>query len=199
MGGYIGYIIGAIIILPLILVAYNYFFINKNDANSILKPYINNSTEVILNVPYFVKSNIPNDAPVTSKTFTISMATKNMGRDGSKETTLRYRLIYDDLNNKYYQVTMFDLYNDFWKELDNNKVYGKINKEDLANPKLGTKENPILVFSVRGINNPLIEKNMNGILTNYDTTLEQYKYNIYMYYTYVMSKEEFKERFEKGK
>ncbi|RAJ20901.1 hypothetical protein [Pedobacter cryoconitis] len=199
MGGFIGYTIGAVILLPLLLVGYNYFFLHKNNVNKYIKEYSHNTTDVVLNVPYFNKSALPGDDLVKHKIYTTSLASKNMGRDGSQKTVMRYRIVFDRESKKYFQVTMFDLFNDFWGTLDDNKVYGKVNKEDLNDPNLGNKEKPILVFSVKGFDKPMVGINMNRDSVDYTTSQKQYEYNVLMYLTYAMSKEEFKERFEKGK
>lgn len=202
MGGFIGYIIGAIVILPLLLIGYNYFFINKNDVSKyIVDGYLKNSTEVKVQVPAYDKSSLPNDDIYITKSYTTSMQAKNMGRDGSKKTRIYYRLVLDANTKKYYQITMFDLTNGFFNAINNNAVYLKVNKADFANSKYGTKDNPILAFSVRGADKPLTELratngNPGGSNINIDTPSEQYQYNAFMYLTYVMAKSDFKARFK---
>lgn len=204
MGGFIGYIIGAIVILPVLLIGYNYFFINKNDVSNYINSYLENTTEVKIQVPAYDKSSLPNDDIYTSKSYTTSMQTKNMGRDGSKKTRMYYRLVLDGNTNKYYQVTMFDLTNGFFGAIDNNTIYAKVNKYDMDNSEYGTKDNPIIAFSVRGANKPLTElratdSDPGGSNINIDTSPEQYKYNAFMYLTYIVKKGAFKARFETGK
>ncbi|RAJ20902.1 hypothetical protein [Pedobacter cryoconitis] len=196
MGGYIGYIIGVVIILPLLLIAYNHFLINKNDAKKVMDHYMKNSEDITLTVP---DRNIDLDPVVKSESITIALATKNMGRDGSSNTSIQSRFVYDTINKKYFKIVMFDLYNDVWIAINKKTILARVNKQDLANPKMGSKEKPILVFSVRGVVDPLMMQNLKGVMTNYNTTQEQYEYNVFMYLTYVMSKKEFKDRFEKGK
>lgn len=201
MGGFIGYIIGALVILPLLLIGYNYFFINKNNVSKYIDGYLKNSTEVIVQVPAYDKSSLPNDDIYVTKSYTTSMQAKNMGRDGSKKTRIYYRLVLDSNTKKYFQITMFDLTNGFFGAIDNNVVYLKVNKDDLANSKYGTKDKPILAFSVRGADKPLTElratnDNPGGSNVNIDTPPEQYQYNAFMYLTYVMSKGDFKARFK---
>jgi len=201
MRGFIGYIIGAIVILPLLLIGYNYFFINKNDVSKYIDGYLKNSTEVKVEVPAYDKSSLPNDDIYITKSYTISMQTKNMGRDGSKKTRIYYRLVLDANTNRYYQITMFDLSNGFFNAINNNTVFLKINKDDFANSKYGTKDHPILAFSVHGADKPLtelraIEGKPEGVNINIDTSPEQYKYNAFMYLTYVMTKGDFRVRFK---
>ncbi|RAJ20899.1 hypothetical protein [Pedobacter cryoconitis] len=200
MGGAIGYIIGAVIFLPLILLGINYYFINKNDAEKYIKNYMDDYSELIIKTPdAFSKENILNSKLYEFETYTTSLATKNMGRDGSSKVDKNYKTIFDYTLNKYFQITMFNVYGDFWGCINNNLLTIRVNKQDLNNPNLGTKEKPILVFSVKGAQSPLMMKNVKGILKNYDVSQKQYEFNVYMFLTYAMSKEEFKERFEKGK
>lgn len=194
MGGAIGYIIGAVVILPLILLAVNYFFINKNDAKKVMDNYMKNSEDITLTVP---DRNIDSDPVVKSESITIALATKNMGRDGSSNISVQSRFVYDTINKKYFKIVMFDLYNDVWIAINKKTILAKVNKQDLANPKMGSKEKPILVFSVRGVESPLMMQNLKGVMTNYNTNREQYEYNVFMYLTYIMPKDEFKTRFEK--
>ncbi|MDQ0970088.1 hypothetical protein QFZ20_005491 [Flavobacterium sp. W4I14] len=199
MGGFFGYIIGAAIILPLLLIGYNYFFINKNEAEKYISSYLNNFSELKIIIPE--AKSVEEFMSIKSKT--IAMRSKNMGRDGSSRTTMMYRLAYDQTTRKYFQITMFDLYNQFFGAIDNKKVLIKVNKQDLNNPTYGTKEKPIPVFSVRGADKPLTEhratdQDLAGSDYNIDTTPDWYKYNVYMYLTYIMPKEEFEKRFGKN-
>jgi len=61
MGGFFGYIIGAVIILPLLLIGHNYFFIHKNDAEKYVPAYIANSVEIHLHVPNIGSSKVKGD------------------------------------------------------------------------------------------------------------------------------------------
>ena len=50
--GYLGYIIGAVVVLPLLLVGYNKLFVkNNNDATRFTELYSKNLTEVKLSIP----------------------------------------------------------------------------------------------------------------------------------------------------
>ena len=201
MGGFIGYIIGAIIILPLLLIGYNYFFINKNDVSSYIGGYLKNTTEIKISVPSYKKSNLPDDDLYKSKSYTVAMQSKNMGRDGSQKTSMYYRLVLDDNTHKYYKIMMFDIINGFFGAINNNIIYAKVNKEDISNPKNGSKDNPILVFGARGEEKPLrdftsLNTSPDGTDPIVDTSPDQYKYNAYMYLTYIMTRRDFKARFK---
>lgn len=201
MGGFLGYIIGAVIILPLLLIAYNYFIIDKNDAQKYLPSYLSNAIEVEIKVPSvnFEKEGVRLNV---TESITTEMRTKNMGRDASRRSSMRYRKVFDPVTKKFFQITMFDLNNGFFGAINDNTIYAKVNKEDFENPLNGTEERPVLVFSVRGANKPLTERRASdtdpgGSVYNIDTKPEWYEYNAMMYITYVMSKSEFKKRFER--
>ena len=52
MGGLMGYLIGAIIVLPIIIFVWNKYFLKKNnDADSFTKSYISNVVEVNIHIP----------------------------------------------------------------------------------------------------------------------------------------------------
>lgn len=201
IAGFWGYFIGVVIILPLLLVIYNRVYIHKNDGEKYLLSYLSDNVEITIKVPSinFQDTGARLNA---SETITTEMRTKDMGRDGSKRSTMRYRKVFDPITKKHFQVTMFDLYNGFFGAINDNTIYAKVNKEDFENPLNGTEERPVLVFSVRGANKPLSErkasdKDPGGSDYIIDTTPEWYKYNVLMYITYVMSSSEFKERFER--
>ncbi|MDQ0970090.1 hypothetical protein QFZ20_005493 [Flavobacterium sp. W4I14] len=144
MSGFLCYIIGAAIILPLLLIAYNYFFINKNDGKKYMRSYIEDSIEIKLNIPAVKTNNIKDriDQTVKSKSLTISMETKNMGRDGIRRANMDYRLIYDPNLKKYFKIIMFDLYHTFFWEVKKNRlIYAKVNKYEMQNFKFGTQDN----------------------------------------------------------
>lgn len=200
IGGFLGYTIGAFLILPLLLIGYNYFFINKNNSEKFVKPYMDNSREIMVFLPDYNKSDIVGDDLYAFKIYTTSMQTKNMGRSGSKTTELNYRLVYDKSLRKYFKIMMFDWYKIFWSEVNNEKLLIRVNNADLLNKQLGTKDNPLLAFSVRRADGkPLKGINMNGDSASFDITAKQYVYNVSMYLTYIMPKKEFKKRFEKSK
>ena len=75
-----------------------------------------------------------------------------------------------------------------------------VNKDDMNNPIMGTKEHPIPVFRVVGDEEPIslfhYDNNDKKIVENYDITQSQYENSVYCHLKYVMSKEEFKKRFE---
>ncbi|PTS95904.1 hypothetical protein DBR11_20310 [Pedobacter sp. HMWF019] len=88
-------------------------------------------------------------------------------------------------------------------DLMKKTINAYVNQDDFKNPKYGTTENPILIFSFKGVGGKIeigsIDKNNNPIIESLELTNEQYKHNLITYLTYVMPKDKFKKRFEEGK
>lgn len=199
LGGFIGYILGALIILPLLLIAYNHFLINKNDAEKYLPEYMSDTAEIPLQIPA-INFNKKDVRLNSTKMVTTALQTKNMGREDSRRLLIRYKIVFDRKTKKYFQITMIDLYNGFFGSIANQLIYARVNREDLANPSYGTKDKPLLVFSALGAKKPLTERRWTnqdpaGSDVIVDTTPDGYRYNATMYFIYVMPREEFKKRF----
>ncbi len=191
MSGYLGYVIGAIIVLPLILVGYNKLLVkNNNDANPFVEPYMQNLVEVKLPIPR-VKSF--SDVQFKTEIITIKYATKNMGRDGSERTKYSYQDIVDPATNKIIRITMFDHNIRFWDAIADSTIIARINKDDYQSPAYGSKEHPVMCFAVKNI----LPQRPNPDVYQFETIDEQFKYNIFMYLTYVMPHKEFEHRYAK--
>ena len=78
-------------------------------------------------------------------------------------------------------------------------ITARINKHDFESPDYGTKENPVPIFhfDYRIERNLDIYSNKNYKIDYPFSTPAYYKQAVESYLTYVMSKEEFKQRFEK--
>lgn len=118
--GIIGYIIGAVVILPLLLVVYNFLFINKNDAKKYVTSYIENSTEVLsLKLPK--PDLLANESySGVSKMIDTKIASKYMGRDGTQRSRMNYKIFFHDSLKKYIQITMINVNGGFWGSLYDN-------------------------------------------------------------------------------
>lgn len=78
-------------------------------------------------------------------------------------------------------------------------IIAKINKYELNSPKYGTKENPVPVlnFDYRLCMYSIYTNKKNKFVIDYPfSTPAYYQQAVEKYLTYVMSKEEFEERFE---
>jgi hypothetical protein len=188
--GYLGYVIGAVIILPLILVAYNKLFVkHHNDAARFVEAYLQNLTEVRLTIPK-VKSFT--DVQFKTEIITTRYATKNMGRDGSERTKYLYQDVVDPATHKTIRIAMFDHNIRFWDSIADSTLIARINTNDYQNPKYGTKEHPVMCFAVENLK----PQPPNAATYSFQTLDEQFRYNIFMYFTYVMPHQEFKQRFK---
>jgi len=113
----------------------------------------------------------------------------------------------DSISNKYFSLRLFDknfqITNFVDESLVNTEITVYVNKDDLNNPAYGTKQNPIPVFSFKGVKEPVrVESNNPGSVNGYKTlepTQAEYEHNVLLYLKYIMTKEEFKKRFEGGK
>ncbi|MBO9674065.1 MAG: hypothetical protein J7577_11515 [Sphingobacteriaceae bacterium] len=201
MSGFIGYLIGAAIVLPLIIIVWNKYFLKENNnAELFVKPYTVNLVEISTHIPD-MKGLPVGEYPYEEKLVNTKIATKNMGRDASNRSRYAFKDIYDNVLKKNIRIVMFDINRSFWYKIGDSTVIMKVNKDDLNNPKYGTKEKPLICFSLKSAHSSLtaIGNNVedNGKIYKIDTSPEQFEYNVYMYLTYVMPKAEFKERFEK--
>ena len=203
IGGALGYIIGAMLFLPLIIFIYNKYFIKENDnVEPFIKPYIENVIELKFKMPN--PSDMPFDKnPFISEQIENKLVRKNMTGSNSKLSYYRYQDIYSPFYKRHIRIGMVDLTTLFWNDIGDSTVILKVNKDDFNNPKYGTREKPLMCFSLSGANVPLTAIGSgvkdSGNIYNIDTSPEQFDYNVYMYLTYVMPRKEFKERFEKGK
>jgi hypothetical protein len=113
----------------------------------------------------------------------------------------------DSISKKYFSLRLFDknfqITNFVDESLVGTEVYAYVNKGDLNNPAYGTKQNPIPVFSFKGVKEPVrVESDNPGSVNGYKTlepTQAEYEHNVLLYLKYIMTKDEFKKRFEGGK
>jgi len=92
-------------------------------------------------------------------------------------------------------------------KIDNQELIIKVDPLQYNDAVFGTKENPILIFSYKGVNTDNLimdmdtdEKDENGVYKQSPISIapteEEYRYNVEQYLTYVMPKEEFRKRFK---
>ena len=192
----IGYILAGLVLLPLLIIGINKLFFQGNDADKNIDQYLNNMKNIRIHL---------NENDKIIRGYERYTAFLSKGRDG---------IIHIDVNTffsteykKYFSFRMANIGDNFYYAFDNHiKKLGfivTVNKDDLQNPKMGTKEHPIPVFRVIGDEKPIrlwhTEKNGETVYENYDITQQQYENSVYCHLKYVMSKEEFEERFEKQK
>lgn len=189
----IGYIVAGLILLPLLIFAINKFFFQGNDVEKRIDKYLNQMETVKL---HFVK--YP-DFEMDYERYTAFLAKRGDGIIHIDVITF-----YSQDYKKYFQFRMANIgdifYTAFYEHIKKNSIIMTVNKVDMKNPQMGTKENPIPVFRVVGDQKPIsifhFDNNDKKVIENYDITQAQYENSVYCHLKYVMSKEEFKKRFE---
>lgn len=191
-------VIMAILILNFII---NIIFVSKNKGKDFVNEFIKSSQEVKIKVnPDFFEGQNSH-----TSFFKYTILFKGIyGNSGDF-------IFKDDLSNKFFKIMRFDYYDDKFglpqsTNLDNEELYVKVDPLQYNNPAFGTKENPIPIFSYKGVNKQLMteirtdEKGEDGRYINKSVPLspteEECHYNVEQYLTYVMPKEEFKKRFK---
>lgn len=194
-------VFGTIIVILLLNFIINLIFVSKNNGKDNVDNYIKDSKEVKVKVnPNYFEGKID-----VKNYFKYTIIFKGIyGKIDGFE-------FKDDLTGKYFKIIRFDKYGvDYGlpqsTKLDGEELYVKIDPLQINNPLFGTKENPVLVFSYKGVNKELTtdirtdEIGKDGFYINKEMLLspteDEYRYNVEQYLTYVMPKEEFKKRFK---
>ncbi|MCV9930475.1 hypothetical protein OIU83_22635 [Flavobacterium sp. LS1R49] len=195
----IGYILAGIIGLPLLLYAVNLLFFQTNDGEKYMQQYIQNSEEIKLFMPE-LKPRDPSSLVI--EPYGWEQHTIFLSRKGGK-INIDFITFFSEEYKKYFSIRLAQevFFGYFRMKLFNRPIIITVNKDDMANPLYGTKENPIPVFKVVGDGKPITintsDKNGNIIYLNYDVTQQMYEDNVFYHLTYIMPKEEFVARFEK--
>ncbi|KQO20394.1 hypothetical protein ASF10_17075 [Flavobacterium sp. Leaf82] len=199
---YIGWFIGSFVLFPVMLHFYSTFSINRNEGKKYYQSYINNSVEIKIKISEYEEK-----GKIYGITFKSGSYLASYSRSGSNNGAMDKLICYSQENKKYFAVTVFDFLFQYGQSkfeiirriLDNKEIFITVNKDDLANPKYGTKENPIPVFNYKGIEKTIMVNVGNDGYIILEPTQKEYEHNVITYLTYIMPKEEFKERFEKRK
>lgn len=193
----IGYLIAGLIVLPLLIYFTNKIFFQGNNAEKEMFNYLKNMKEI--------KIHLNDDYHITRG---YERHTAFLAKKGNGIIHIDLNTFYSKEQKKYFQFRMANIGDNFYYAFDNHiKSLGfiiTVNKDDMKNPKIGTKEHPIPVFRVIGDEKPIRlwhtgEDGQTTIYVNYDITQKQYENSVYCHLKYVMSKEEFEQRFEKNK
>ena len=188
----IGYILAGVIGIPLVLYFANQLFFKHNDGEKHMHEYIANSEDLKVFIPEWSEEN--------ERGF--EQYTAFLSKRGGK-VNVDYIIIHSNEHKKYFSLRFINL-NNFAQNVGyvifDRSVIITVNKDDLKNPILGGKKNPILVFKVVGDGKPIsintTDANGKEIDISYDVTQKIYETNVLYHLTYIMPKDEFKERFE---
>lgn len=194
-------IFGLVCIIFILNLIANWIFVDKNNGKDYVEKYINSSKDVKIRVKRESFDDMFNGYTYLKRIIFF----KGIFGNSSNYT------FKDDYVNRYYKIARFDKYGNQFSlpqtsDIDNQELYVKVDPLQYYNPKFGTKENPILVFSYKGVNKKFTvdlrtdEIGKDGFYINkvvsLSPTAEEYRYNVEQYLTYVMPKKEFKERFK---
>lgn len=194
-------ILGLICIILILNLLATWIFVSKNNGKAFVENYIRSSKEVKIKVKKESFDDMFNGYSYLKQIIIFKGIFGN-----SSNYTFR-----DEYSGKFYKIVRFDKYGNTFSHpqtylIDNKELNVKIDPLQINNPSFGTKENPILVFSYKGVNDDFImdmdtdEKDESGIYKQAPISIapteEEYHYNVKQYLTYVMPKEEFKKRFK---
>ncbi|MET4084061.1 hypothetical protein ABIB40_004035 [Pedobacter sp. UYP30] len=185
----LAFVVGASIAVPLYMYISNSLFHKGNDAKAVIPIYMQNSEDVKVMVPER-KIHDSSSLLIYKDTSYVSTLKKNGNGD-------LFKIRFYDINyKKYFIIKLFD-YAGLKKTyflpdvLENKDLLITVNKKDFYSANYGGKNNPVPVFTYRGIT-PIKYAGF-----NYDITPEEYEHNVTQYLQYLMPKEEFKKRFGK--
>ena len=178
--------------IPLLLFLVSRIFFKNNDGEKYVQEYVTNSENFKVYVPEWTEEN--------QRGF--EQYTAFLSKRGGK-VDVDYIIIYSNELKKYFSLRFINL-NNFAQNVGyvifNRSVIITVNKDDLKNPKMGDKKSPIPVFKVVGDGKPITinttDANGKEINISYDVTQKMYETNVLYHLTYIMPKDEFRERFE---
>ena len=192
----LGWFLGAGLVAILLAVGNLIYTCTRNDGEKYAQQYIDESKYVTLHIP---KGKIDVDyGPESIMTGVLMNSTERIRTDSI--------LFYDSIYKKHFCVFVIEPESRktfrqgeiVIKDIDYRKtIRARINKYELDSPRYGSRENPVPVLD--------FDYNLQEFRDAYYG--EQFKYAfsrpayykraVELYLTYMMSKEEFKERFEK--
>src|SRR5574344_1311248 len=186
-----GWLFSRYIIFPLLLLALNFCFsLTKNNGKKYAKDYIANSMVVKL---YLAETDYNPD-----------YLTVGFFRFGSGCLANTKITFLNKSDNRYYRIYVIRSESSLHPNLDGDdieegvRIYHNIsawvNRDEYRSKQYGTKENPIPIFNLKAYEHDGREISNDGgtvraIPSHYEESVERYL-------TYIMSKDEFKRRFE---
>ena len=194
-------IVGGIVIILLLNFLINLLFVSKNKGKDFVETYIKESKKIRIRV----------DSKDFADKFTYVSYFKGTAFFKGIYGNSRDEIVLDNINHKYYRIMRFDPFGFKFSfaqtsKIKNKELIIKVDPLQYNDKTFGTKENPILVFWYEGANEKLMtdirtdDKDEKGFYINkvvqLSPTEEEYRYNVELYLTYVMPKDEFKKRFK---
>lgn len=185
----LGRIIGGVIVVPLLYWIINLlFFSNKyNDVTEQnADAYIKRSVIKEITMPAYDSGKYIGKHLVGHLSYAL-----NAQSDGLSNTLIANTItFFCDKYQKYFIVICFKDYSiDDW---ENERVSIFVNKDEMLNPQYGTKDNPIPILQIKGIDKSIRVNNLDFDKSYMDRF---YVYNVIQYLKYRMPKDEFERRF----
>ena len=185
----LGQIIGGLIAVPLLYWIINLlFFSNKyNDATELnADAYIKRSVVKEITMPAYESGKYVGKHLVGHLSYAL-----NAQSDGLSNTLIANTItFFYDKYQKYFIVICFNDYSiDDW---ENERVSICVNKDEMESLLYGTKDNPIPILQIKGIDKSIRVNNLDFDKSYMD---KFYVYNVIQYLKYRMPKDEFERRF----
>ena len=192
----IGWFIGVGLVAMLLAIGNLIYTCTRNDGEKYVQQYIDESKYVTLHIP---KGKMDVDyGPESIMTGVLMNSTERIRTDSI--------LFYDSIYKKHFCVFVIEPERrDLGRQSSfveddisyRKTIKARINKYELNSPRYGSKENPVPVLDY--------DYDLQRLRSAYDDKEYEYAFSrpsyykraVELYLTYMMSKEEFKERFEK--
>ena len=192
----IGWFIGVGLVAMLLAIGNLIYTCTRNDGEKYVQQYIDESEYVKLHVPEGVKD-------VTCRAGSIMTGVLMNSTERIRTDSI---LFYDSIYKKYFCVFVIEPERrDMGRQSSfveddisyRKTIKARINKYELNSPRYGSKANPVPVLDY--------DYDLQRLRSAYDDKEYEYAFSrpsyykraVELYLTYMMSKEEFKERFEK--
>ena len=192
----IGWFIGVGLVAMLLAIGNLIYTCTRNDGEKYVQQYIDESEYVTLHIPEGIKD-------VTYRAGSIMTGVLMNSTERIRTDSI---LFYDSIYKKYFCVFVIEPERrDMGRQSSfveddisyRKTIKARINKYELNSPRYGSKANPVPVLD--------FDYDLQRLRSAYDDKEYEYAFSrpsyykraVELYLTYMMSKEEFKERFEK--
>ena len=190
----LGQILGTAVAFPLLIFLINIFYFS-NKYNDVTEQnadaYIKRSVIKEITMPAYDSGKYIGKHLVGHLSYAL-----NAQSDGLSNTLIANTItFFCDKYQKYFIVICFKDYSiDDW---ENERVSICVNKDEMLNPQYGTKDNPIPILQIKGIDKSIRVNNFKIFDKSYMDKF--YVYNVIQYLKYRMPKDEFERRFSGNK
>lgn len=196
-------VIYSLFIVGCVFLLYKYGYAHKNDSERYLSSYMQNIMPIKVYVPKGVLSANINDDYIDYKNYKKGISL--IGFRGLSGNVYSYNFL-DSASEKNFRIYLFDIpysrTSNLRSLLSEKPLIVYVNQDEMKMADYGIKENPIPVFSFKGIDKPVhITSQAPEAINGYESlepTKAEYLHNVNTYLTYIMTGDEFKKRFNGG-